>query len=122
MRISDWSSDVCSSDLTNLLGPNDGPEAGDAAGSTCGVAPTMRVLHLSTFDIRGGAARGTYWLHQALARRDVASRMLVRRKYSRDPTRTEPPHRLHRIPSAVRGQPQRLPTIQSRPRRGKVGH
>src|SRR3546814_709590 len=55
-------------DSTNLLGPNDGPEAGDAAGSTCGVAPTMRVLHLSTFDIRGGAARGTYWLHQALAR------------------------------------------------------
>src|SRR3546814_13982057 len=89
MRISDWSSDVCSSDLTNLLGPNDGPEAGDAAGSTCGVAPTMRVLHLSTFDIRGGAASGTYWLHQALARRDGDSSMQVGRKYSGDPTVTE---------------------------------
>src|SRR3546814_12568204 len=69
----------------------------------------MRVLHLSTFDIRGGAARGTYWLHQALARRDVDSRMLVGRKYSGDPTVTEPPHRFHRIASAVRGRLDSLP-------------
>src|SRR3546814_16389054 len=69
----------------------------------------MRVLHLSTFDIRGGAARGTYWLHQALARREVDSRMLVGRKYSGDPTVTEPPHRFHRIASAVRGRLDRLP-------------
>src|SRR5690606_14198302 len=29
-------------------------------------AVSVKVLHLSTFDIRGGAARGAYWLHQAL--------------------------------------------------------
>jgi len=69
----------------------------------------MRVLHLSTFDIRGGAARGTYWLHQALARRGVDSRMLVGRKYSADPTVVEPPHRFHRIANAVRGRLDSLP-------------
>ena len=50
----------------------------------------MRVVHLSTSDIRGGAARGAYWLHRALAGRGVDSRMLVGRKYSTDPTVVEP--------------------------------
>lgn len=44
----------------------------------------MRVVHLSTSDIRGGAARGAYWLHRALAGRGVDSRMLVGRKYGDD--------------------------------------
>lgn len=44
----------------------------------------MRVLHLGTTDIRGGAARGAYWLHQALGEKDVESMMLVGRKYSED--------------------------------------
>lgn len=69
----------------------------------------MRVLHLSTFDIRGGAARGTYWLHQALARRGVDSRMLVGRKYSDDPAVVEPPNRFHRLTNAMRGRLDVLP-------------
>lgn len=69
----------------------------------------MKVLHLSTFDIRGGAARGTYWLHQALSRRGVDSRMLVGRKYSSDPAVEEPPNRFHRIANAVRGRLDSLP-------------
>jgi glycosyltransferase involved in cell wall biosynthesis len=44
----------------------------------------MRVLHLSTSDIRGGAARGAFWLHRALRDKGVDSRMLVGRKYSDD--------------------------------------
>ncbi len=44
----------------------------------------MRVLHLSGSDIRGGAARGTFWLHRALAAQGVDSLMLVGRKYSDD--------------------------------------
>ncbi len=44
----------------------------------------MRVLHLSTSDIRGGAARGTFWLHHALRDRGIDSLMLVGRKYSLD--------------------------------------
>lgn len=43
-----------------------------------------RVLHLSTTDIQGGAARGAYWLHKSLAGRGIDSLMLVDRKYSRD--------------------------------------
>lgn len=44
----------------------------------------MRVLHLSTFDVRGGAARGAYWLHRELQRQGVDSKMLVARKYGSD--------------------------------------
>lgn len=46
----------------------------------------MKVLHLSTQDIHGGAFRGAYWLHQGLRQQGVDSQMLVARKYSDDPT------------------------------------
>lgn len=69
----------------------------------------MKVLHLSTFDIRGGAARGTYWLHQALDRIGVDSRMLVGRKYGSDPRVSEPPRPLNRVVSALRGRLDTLP-------------
>jgi len=45
----------------------------------------LRVLHLSTSDIRGGAAKGSFALHQALRRAGVDSQMLVGRKHSDDP-------------------------------------
>jgi glycosyltransferase involved in cell wall biosynthesis len=43
-----------------------------------------RVLHLSTTDLEGGAARGSYWLHRALVGRAVDSTMLVERKHAED--------------------------------------
>jgi glycosyltransferase involved in cell wall biosynthesis len=43
-----------------------------------------RILHLGATDIEGGAARGAYWLHQAMVRRGMDSRMLVDRKYADD--------------------------------------
>ncbi|HEY1722424.1 MAG TPA: glycosyltransferase family 4 protein [Magnetospirillaceae bacterium] len=46
----------------------------------------MRVLHLSTFDIDSGAARGAYWLHTALRARAIDSTVLVGRKSGQDPT------------------------------------
>ena len=46
----------------------------------------MKVLHLSTADANGGAARGAYWLHKALLQADVDSHMLVADKYTSDPT------------------------------------
>ncbi len=57
----------------------------------------MRVLHLSTFDIDSGAARGAYWLHKALCARNVDSSVLVARKSGDDPTIR-----------ALRGAPARL--------------
>lgn len=46
----------------------------------------MKVLHLSTDDSGGGAARGAYWLHRALREAGADSHMLVQRKHTDDPT------------------------------------
>src|SRR5690348_1716397 len=45
----------------------------------------LSVLHLSTFDIVGGASRAAYRLHRGLRALGVPSRMLVRQKASDDP-------------------------------------
>ncbi|MGC1309715.1 MAG: glycosyltransferase family 4 protein [Phormidesmis sp.] len=46
----------------------------------------MKVLHLSTADANGGAARGAYAMHRALRQAGVDSWMLVAEKYTSDPT------------------------------------
>lgn len=46
----------------------------------------MRIVHLSTTDLAGGAARAAWRLHQALLRAGEDSQMLVRRKTSTSPT------------------------------------
>ena len=46
----------------------------------------MKVLHLSTADANGGAARGAYWMHTALRQAGVDSWMLVAEKHTNDPT------------------------------------
>ena len=42
----------------------------------------MKILHLNTNDIKGGAARAANRLHNALNKRNVESFMLVQRKQS----------------------------------------
>jgi glycosyltransferase involved in cell wall biosynthesis len=42
----------------------------------------LKVLHISTYDIRGGAARAAYRLHQGLVRHGIDSGMLVQKKFS----------------------------------------
>jgi glycosyltransferase involved in cell wall biosynthesis len=44
----------------------------------------MKVLHISTFDTKGGAAKAAYRLHQGLLDIGVDSRMLVQTKFSND--------------------------------------
>jgi len=46
----------------------------------------MKVLHISTYDTHGGAAKATYKLHNELLRQGIESKMLVRFKYSKDDT------------------------------------
>jgi glycosyltransferase involved in cell wall biosynthesis len=46
----------------------------------------MKILHISTYDISGGAARAAYRLHQSLLEFGVESRMLVQSKKSDDDT------------------------------------
>lgn len=45
----------------------------------------MKVLILSSFDIKGGAARAAFHLHQALRKIGLQSSMLVQQKFSDDP-------------------------------------
>jgi glycosyltransferase involved in cell wall biosynthesis len=50
----------------------------------------MKVLHLSSSDLGGGAARGAYWLHRALkSHTRTDSAMLVQSKISDDPNVSE---------------------------------
>jgi len=64
---------------------------------------TLKVTHLSTYDIYGGAARAAYRQHQALLEAGVDSQMLVRFKYSSDETvhayypSADLPHRIKRV-------------------------
>ena len=44
----------------------------------------LSVLHLSTWDMKGGAARGAYWLHKGLQQAGIHSKMLVAEKQSDD--------------------------------------
>ena len=46
----------------------------------------LKVLHLSTFDTNGGAARAAYSLHRAMLHEGISSSMWVGRKGSDDPT------------------------------------
>ena len=50
------------------------------------VAHALRILHLSTVDIEGGAARSAYRLHLGLRQLGDESLMLVAEKKSYDPS------------------------------------
>ncbi|MGB5636862.1 MAG: glycosyl transferase, partial [Waterburya sp.] len=44
----------------------------------------MKILHISTKDLEGGAARAAYRLHQGLQQINLDSQMLVQAKASED--------------------------------------
>ncbi len=69
----------------------------------------MRILHISASDTRGGAARGSYWLHQALREAGVDSLMLVGRKYSGDERVVPLAGATARVQEWVRGSLDQLP-------------
>ena len=69
----------------------------------------MRVLHLSTFDQDGGAARGSLWLHDALRAQGVDSVMMVGRKTSDDSSILPLPTRTDRLAARLRGRLDGLP-------------
>ena len=48
-------------------------------------APQLSVLHLSTYDLGGGAIRAAFRLHDSLRHSGVSSQMLVKRKFGDDP-------------------------------------
>jgi glycosyltransferase involved in cell wall biosynthesis len=69
----------------------------------------MKVLHLSTFDIDGGAARGSFWLHEALKENGVDSAMMVGRKQSDDDRVLALPSRFAQFSARLRGKLDDLP-------------
>ncbi len=69
----------------------------------------MKILHLSTFDTAGGAARAAYRLHQGLRNIDVDSQMLVRAKSSKDKTVIAPKTNLGKIAGRFRANLNGLP-------------
>lgn len=72
----------------------------------------MKVLHLSTYDIGEGAARGAYWLHRGLLAQDVDSQMLVARKSGNDTTVSGPGNFLQKLQIRVQGRLDRLFTAR----------
>ena len=69
----------------------------------------MRVLHLSTSDIKGGAARGSYALHETLHGLGISSQMLVGRKYTDDSDVHEMASPLSKVHERLRGILDALP-------------
>jgi glycosyltransferase involved in cell wall biosynthesis len=74
----------------------------------------MKVVHLSTTDIIGGASRGAYWLHRALREIGVESLMLVDRKASDDDSVVEVAGGARRILRAARARLDDLPLTRYR--------
>lgn len=62
----------------------------------------LNVLHLSTADIQGGAARAAYRLHQGLVKQGVNSAMLVQEKTSTDARVFAPNKRSQQILTSTR--------------------
>ncbi|MGE0152933.1 MAG: glycosyltransferase family 4 protein [Reyranellaceae bacterium] len=69
----------------------------------------MKVLHLSTFDIGSGAARGSQWLHEALRRRGIESTVMVASKASADDTVRLVPGAVPQLAAKLRMQFDSLP-------------
>ncbi|MEW6077397.1 MAG: glycosyltransferase family 4 protein [Thermodesulfobacteriota bacterium] len=69
----------------------------------------MRVLHINTSDVNGGAARAVFRLHQALLQHGVDSRMLVQIKGSDDPAVSGPLTKLSRGIGYIRPTVDQLP-------------
>ncbi|MDD2319179.1 MAG: glycosyltransferase family 4 protein [Geobacteraceae bacterium] len=79
----------------------------------------MKILMLSTFDTRGGAAIAARRLHTGLRRIGIDSRMLVQEKGSDDPFVIEPATPLRRALSAFRPMLDSLP-LRQYPQRQRI--
>ncbi|MFQ4139764.1 glycosyltransferase family 4 protein [Nodosilinea sp. PGN35] len=65
----------------------------------------MKILHLSTSDLDGGAAKAAYRIHRGLISNGLGSTMLVRHKLSSDPTVIANKTILAQVGSKVDGRP-----------------
>ncbi len=80
----------------------------------------MKVVHLSTVDIGGGASRGSYALHQELVRQGVESVLVVEQQRSSDPDVRGDELPIQRLTNKVRHRLDLLPLRAYRGRRDGV--
>ena len=71
----------------------------------------MKILHINTSDIAGGAARAAYRLHQALNQNGAVSTMLVQAKASDDPAVTGPSSKITKAIALMRPSLDMLPLV-----------
>ncbi|MGD1917537.1 MAG: hypothetical protein ACFCAD_00850 [Pleurocapsa sp.] len=76
----------------------------------------MKVLILSVSDLRGGAARAAYRLHQGMLAAGVDSQMLVQNKLSSDRTVIAPKTKIQRGIAAIKPALNQLPFYLCRDR------
>lgn len=69
----------------------------------------MKILHINRADTNEGAARGVYWLHQALLTAGVDSKMLVQKQYSRDFTVFGPETNWQKVSTRFIPELERIP-------------
>lgn len=62
----------------------------------------LKNLMISTYDVRGGAARSAYRLHHAFLKKGIDSKMVVQFKDTDDDTVSEPPNTWSRLLAKVR--------------------
>ena len=72
----------------------------------------MKILHINTFDINGGAARAAYRLHRALLTENIDSKMLVQKKTSDDHTVIAPQSKFEKGANLIRPTLDNLPLYQ----------
>jgi glycosyltransferase involved in cell wall biosynthesis len=79
----------------------------------------LRVVHASTLDIAGGAARAAYRVHQGLQEMGITSQMVVHRKSSDDPSVRSAQGRLARTTALLSARLDPLP-LRAYPRRSRA--
>src|SRR3546814_14457875 len=89
MRISDWSSDVCSSDLSpvgmsGLLSPREAETASARAAKACGIPFGLSMLSLAPMEEISRESGSPFWFHvQPMKDRGLLRSLLDRRSEER---------------------------------------
>src|SRR3546814_14393730 len=81
MRISDWSSDVCSSDLLRVIAGLEAPGAGSVAIGGAAVDPPDRRAHQPALD-----RTSVVWGKSVSVREDLGGRRIIKKKTRITPT------------------------------------
>jgi len=68
----------------------------------------MKILYLSTYDLKGGAARGAYRLHRGFLKNNIPSKLLVNFKYSDDYSVLGPQGKIKKAINLLRPQLSQL--------------